>query len=67
MTLDSPGSLLARCPLCHTSAELSDQAVAAGQYWRCVTCGQSWTAERLATVVAYEAWVVARTTSAGLG
>jgi transposase-like protein len=61
MTLDSPGLPLARCPLCHTSTTLSEQAVAAGEYWRCVTCGQNWTAQRLATVAAYEAWVVHRT------
>jgi ribosomal protein S11 len=28
--------------------------------WRCVTCGQSWTTQRLATVAAYEAWAVNR-------
>jgi predicted Zn finger-like uncharacterized protein len=60
MTADSPGLPLARCPLCHTSAALSEQAVAAGGYWRCGICGQSWTAQRLATVAAYEAWVVSR-------
>jgi predicted Zn finger-like uncharacterized protein len=43
MTLDSPGLPLARCPLCHTSAALSAQALAAGELWRCVTCGQTWT------------------------
>jgi hypothetical protein len=52
---------LARCPLCHTaSATLSAEALAAGGYWRCVTCGQSWTAQRLATAGAYETWAAAR-------
>jgi hypothetical protein len=60
MTADSPGLPLAQCPLCHTSATLSEQAVAAGEHWRCAICGQSWTAQRLATVAAYEAWVASR-------
>jgi predicted Zn finger-like uncharacterized protein len=60
MTLDSPGPPLAQCPLCQTSATLSDQAVAAGELWRCATCGQTWNAERLETVAAYEAWVARR-------
>ena len=57
MTLDSPGLLLARCPLCQTSAAVSAQALAAGELWRCIRCGQTWTAQRLETVAAYEAWV----------
>jgi predicted Zn finger-like uncharacterized protein len=61
MTLDSPGLLLARCPLCQTSAAVSAQALAAGELWRCITCGQTWTAQRLETVAAYEAWVANRT------
>jgi transcription elongation factor Elf1 len=63
MTLDSPGRPLAQCPLCHTSATsatLSAQALAAGELWRCVTCGQTWTAQRLETVAAYEAWATNR-------
>lgn len=53
------------CPLCHTeSARLSDETLAAGGHWRCTTCGQSWTAQRLATVAAYAAWLVSRTTTA---
>jgi len=65
MTLDSPGLPLARCPLCHTSATLSAQALAAGELWRCVTCGQTWTAQRLETVAAYEAWAASRTKGEG--
>lgn len=64
MTPDSPVLPLVICPLCHTSATLSNEALAAGQLWRCVTCGQNWTAERLATVAAYEAWVASRTEAA---
>jgi hypothetical protein len=64
MTLDSPGLQLAQCQLCHTSAALSAQALAAGELWRCITCGQSWTAQRLETVAAYEAWVAGRTKGA---
>lgn len=66
MTLDSSDLPLARCPLCHTSTTLSQQALAAGEYWRCVTCGQTWTAERLETVAAYEAWVASRAKGAGV-
>jgi transposase-like protein len=65
MTGDSSSLTLARCPLCHTSATLSGKAVAAGEHWRCGTCGQSWTAQRLATVAAYEAWVASRSESPG--
>jgi predicted Zn finger-like uncharacterized protein len=64
MTADSP---VAACPLCHTaSAGLSAQAFAAGALWRCTTCGQTWTAERLAAVAAYEAWVAARASNAAV-
>jgi hypothetical protein len=65
MTLDSLGLPLARCPLFHTSATVSAQALAAGELWRCVTCGQTWTAQRLETVAAYEAWAASRTKGAG--
>jgi transposase-like protein len=61
MTPDLPNLPLASCPLCHTAAALSAHAVAAGEHWRCVTCGQTWTAHRLETVAAYEAWVANRT------
>jgi predicted Zn finger-like uncharacterized protein len=64
MTLASP---VAACPLCHTeSAGLSAQAFAAGALWRCTTCGQSWTAERLATVGHNPAWVAARASTAAV-
>lgn len=55
---------VAACPLCHTtSARLSDAGFAAGGHWRCTTCGQSWTAERLATVAAYADWVIRRSSA----
>ena len=48
----------ATCPMCHTSAPLSQSAVEAGGDWRCVRCGQRWGASRLAAVAAYAAWTV---------
>ena len=66
MTAHSSGLPLARCPLCHTAAAQSALALAAGELWRCVTCGQTWTAERLETVAAYEAWVASRPKGAGV-
>jgi ribosomal protein L37AE/L43A len=52
------GQLLdtAACPLCHTAIS-SATALSA---WECRTCGQRWTARRLATVASYTAWVEAR-------
>ena len=55
---DSIGSTT--CPLCHTSATLTQSALEAGGDWRCVRCGQHWDARRLATVTAYAAWAVDR-------
>ena len=57
--LETPGtSRLATCPLCHTPhASLTDEALQAGDNWRCVRCGQQWDARRLETVAAYAAWV----------
>jgi predicted Zn finger-like uncharacterized protein len=49
-----PGSVT--CPMCHTSATLSQSALAAGGDWRCVRCGQHWDAARLEAVAAYAAW-----------
>ena len=46
------------CPLCHTSATLTQRAIETGGDWRCVRCGQRWDAARLATVAAYAAWAV---------
>ena len=46
----------ATCPLCHTSATLSQSALEAGGAWRCGRCGQHWDAARLTAVVAYAAW-----------
>ena len=48
----------ATCPMCHTSATLSQSALEAGGDWRCVRCGQRWDAGRLAAVAAYTAWRV---------
>jgi hypothetical protein len=48
----------APCPLCHTSATLTQSALEAGGDWRCVRCGQHWDARRLAAVAAYTAWAV---------
>jgi len=50
----------ATCPMCHTSANMSESALQAGDGWRCVRCGQHWDAERLAAVAAYAAWTVDR-------
>jgi predicted Zn finger-like uncharacterized protein len=44
------------CPMCHTSASVTQAAVDAGGDWRCVRCGQHWDARRLATVAAYAEW-----------
>ena len=49
---------LATCPMCHTPATLSQDAVETGGDWRCVRCGQHWGAARLAAVAAYAAWTV---------
>jgi ribosomal protein L37AE/L43A len=46
----------ATCPLCHTATS----SAAALSAWECRTCGQRWTALRLATVASYAAWVEAR-------
>ena len=56
--LDDEQDLLqsATCPLCNTSATLTQSAIEAGGAWRCVRCGQYWDAARLATVALYAAW-----------
>ena len=46
----------AACPLCHTEADGARAQFA----WQCRTCGQRWTALRLATVEAYATWAKAR-------
>lgn len=48
----------ATCPMCHTSATLSQSGLEAGGDWRCARCGQHWDAARLAAVAAYAAWSV---------
>jgi hypothetical protein len=56
--LDDEQDLLrsATCPLCHTSATLTQTAIEAGGAWVCVRCGQHWDAARLAAVAAYAVW-----------
>jgi predicted Zn finger-like uncharacterized protein len=44
------------CPMCHTSASVTQSAIDAGGDWRCVRCGQHWDARRLTTVAAYAEW-----------
>jgi predicted Zn finger-like uncharacterized protein len=51
---------LAVCPMCHTSASVTQSAIQAGGDWRCVRCAQHWDAERLATVAAYAEWAADR-------
>ena len=60
LLLDENQNILrsAACPMCHTSATLSQSALEAGGAWRCVRCGQHWDAARLAAVAAYAAWSV---------
>ena len=59
---------LVTCPLCHTAdARLTEKALAAGGDWRCRTCGQNWTAGRLATSAAYAVWAAAYDLTAGAG
>lgn len=48
------------CPMCHTSAALTQSALERGSGWRCARCGQQWDVARLATVAAYAAWVIER-------
>ena len=52
--------LFPTCPMCHTPASLTQNAIDAGADWWCVTCGQRWDATRLSAVAAYAAWVVER-------
>jgi len=47
----------ATCPLCRTTATRANDAAAD---WLCARCGQRWTAARLASVTAYDAWVAER-------
>lgn len=56
----SPGRH-ATCPLCHTvDPVMTEDALAAGGYWQCTICAQSWTATRLAVAAAYAEWNMAR-------
>ena len=57
---DKCAPLFPTCPLCHTPASLTQNAIDVGADWWCVTCGQRWDATRLSAVAAYAAWVVER-------
>jgi hypothetical protein len=49
---------LATCPLCHTPDPLlTEAALAGGADWSCATCRADWSAARVATVIAYRAWL----------
>jgi hypothetical protein len=50
----------ATCPMCRTTASLTQSALEAGDAWQCVRCGQHWDAVRLGAVAAYGAWVLER-------
>lgn len=51
-------SVLAVCPLYRTVADFTTTAdVAAGASWRCVRCGQSWTASRITAVMPYARYI----------
>jgi hypothetical protein len=53
----------ATCPSCRTTdATMRNDAVEKGADRRCARCGETWSATRLATVVAYAAWVSRQTT-----
>ena len=51
---DIPRSVM--CPMCHTSARVTQDAIEAGVDWRCIRCGQHWDGARLAKVAAYAEW-----------
>jgi hypothetical protein len=55
-------SAIVACPMCHTPTSLAQNDIDAGGGWRCVRCGQRWSATRLATVAAYAASQVERAT-----
>jgi len=60
--LNQPAGLLS-CPLCcRAFGALTEERLAAGGGCQCGTCGQRWTAIRLATVAAYAEWAAARVT-----
>lgn len=64
--LNAEETALVICPLCHTAdARLTEKALAAGGDWRCRTCGQNWTAGRLATSAAYAVWAATYDLPAG--
>ena len=54
------------CPLCHTlDTSITASSLAAGSIWRCTRCGQQWSAARLGTAAAYEAYAAARDHQSG--
>jgi hypothetical protein len=61
------GSAVLTCPMCHTPTSLTRSDIDAGAGWRCVRCGQHWSATRLSTVAAYAASLVERPTVAATG
>ena len=61
------GLAVVTCPMCHTPTSLTQTDIAAGEGWRCVRCGQHWSATRLSTVAAYAASQVERPTLDGTG
>src|SRR4051812_31028664 len=67
--LDNEPDLLrpATCPMCHTPASATLNAIDAGGAWRCVRCGQHWDAARLAVVATYAAFTVDRDLMGGRG
>jgi hypothetical protein len=48
------------CPMCHTGASPTQNALDEGGAWRCLRCGQQWDAARLTAVAAYTAWAADR-------
>jgi hypothetical protein len=44
------------CPMCHTSATVTQSAIEAGGDWWCVRCGQHWDARWFATAAAHAEW-----------
>jgi hypothetical protein len=53
----------ATCPLCRTTdTTMTNDTIGEGADWICARCGQRWSATRVATVLAYAAWVSRQTT-----
>jgi hypothetical protein len=55
------GDPAAACPMCHAvDPSTTESALAAGGYWTCGRCGQTWDMNRLAVRAAYEIFQEAR-------